>query len=58
MKKLYKHTELTENTVRSLRFCFCVCPCECSGSIDNAEHGSNYWFDQKSPQAVEQNIYA
>ena len=58
MKKLYKHTELAENTVRSLRFCFCVCPCECSGYIDGELHGGIYWADQKSPQTVEQNIYA
>ena len=58
MKKLYKHTELNENTVRSLRSCFCVCPCECSGHIDGALHGSNYWNVQEDPKTVEENIYA
>lgn len=58
MKKLYKHTEITENTVRSLRACFCVCPCECPGDImGGAESGENYWTDQKSPESVEANLY-
>lgn len=59
MNKLYKHAGMSENTIKSLRFCFCVCPCECPGTIlGSKESGKNNEISHVGPNTNEQNLYS